>query len=666
MSPDAPGQGSWVNTYLDQLVIASAVERRQHSSAPRLFWCDKCNVPLIGRSCGRCGNSGRQVALSPPGDVRLGMAGTKRRLRYLFLKHFGVQQLIPDIFVLNKTSGEDRADEVIVDGRRIALLTYDLERKDYRLTLRIDGARMLLAQHPKKTVVLRKTEGHFKGKHLPPEAIEVFDPGIRAGDEVIIHMGRYIGTGSAKVDANSLRNSEKGLKARDFEKADPLKPGRHAWPKDLIKANAEYLAAKKARAEHELREVIAKHRLPLTVSFSGGKDSLVVLDLVASITKDFAVVFIDTGLEHPETREYVRRYARDNRLRLLTASAGDAFDQNFDAFGPPAKDFRWCCKVCKLAPVSALIEERFPKGTLTVEGNRRLESFARARTELVEENPFVPGQIIVNPIRDWTALDVWLYIAWRDLVYNPLYDEHIERVGCWMCPSSLASEAAELSRKSPELAKAWDAKLASWADGHQLPKAYVDYGFWRWKELPPKMKELAMRLGIEAKPKRADTLAVRVIKGVSPCSSGGYSVDAVIETPESVGIRQMAELAKSVGMTSVVEDFGVAMVRSKRASAKVFAGGQITVVGETTEDASELFDKVARALLRASMCTKCGICVRACPQDAIILKDRIRIDDEKCTRCGKCADSCVVAHYFDKLATEIAPRGRTPQRRPFG
>jgi len=608
---------------------------------------------LIGSTCGRCGRNGHSVELSPPGDVRIALEGTKRRLRYLFLRHFGVQQLIPDVFVLNKTSGEDRAEEVIVDGHRIALLTYDLDRRDFSLTLRIDGARMLARMRSNKTITLKKAEGHMKGNYLPPETIRSVDPSIRAGDEVVIEMGKFIGCGTAKADAKDLRTSAKGVKVRDFSQAGPLTPGRRAWTKDVIKANLAHIAAKRAKAEHELKDLLGRTELPVTASFSGGKDSLVVLDILSGVTRDFTAVFIDTGLEHPATRDYVKRMTAQRGVRLLTAHAGDAFDDNFPAFGPPAKDFRWCCKVCKLAPVTALISEKFPRGALTVEGNRRLESFSRAHTELTEENPFVPGQTIVNPIRDWTGLDVWLYIMMRDLKYNPLYDEDIERVGCWMCPSSLASECAEIARLSPELAKAWDQKLETWAAENGLPREFITYGFWRWKQLPPKMAALADSLGLKASPKRADTISLRVLKGVSPCATGGYSVDAVLQLPSGQGLRQVSELLKTVGEVRLIEDFGVVMVDSKNGQGKVFAGGQISAVAKDPQQASAFFDALARAVLRAHLCTRCGICVKACPEEAIALDGAMEVDSARCTQCGKCSDSCVVAHYFDKLAEEV-------------
>lgn len=51
------------------------------------------------------------------------------------------------------------------------------------------------------------------------------------------------------------------------------------------------------------------------VSFSGGKDSTVLLDIVREMYPDIPAVFVDTGLEYPEIREFVKGFDNGEWLK---------------------------------------------------------------------------------------------------------------------------------------------------------------------------------------------------------------------------------------------------------------------------------------------------------------------------------------------------------------
>lgn len=53
-------------------------------------------------------------------------------------------------------------------------------------------------------------------------------------------------------------------------------------------------------------EWVLKYKNMVFVSFSGGKDSTVLLDLARRVYADMPAVFVDTGLEYPELREFVK------------------------------------------------------------------------------------------------------------------------------------------------------------------------------------------------------------------------------------------------------------------------------------------------------------------------------------------------------------------------
>ena len=60
------------------------------------------------------------------------------------------------------------------------------------------------------------------------------------------------------------------------------------------------------KTENRIREWYDYYCGDVYISFSGGKDSTVLLDIARKIYPDIEAVYIDTGLEYPELREFVK------------------------------------------------------------------------------------------------------------------------------------------------------------------------------------------------------------------------------------------------------------------------------------------------------------------------------------------------------------------------
>lgn len=623
-----------------------------------IFWCETCNIPLLSMNCSICGKPGKRIYLSPPSDVRLCSSSGRELLKEMFSELYGCSDFLDKRpILLNKIAGTDRRDQVFVDGYHIATLWFDITTGSFRLDLELAGGAML-ADMASKNVVICSEEllnGHIKGKWIEKESIIKQPNDLREGESVILRIGKYTGVGTVRKKGNaavSIRAKELTKEKFELHIATPSR-------KEVILANDAHLKQLEKKAIRELKDFISRSKLPVNVSFSGGKDSLAALCLGLKVHLKADVLFIDTKLEFPETVDYVHSLAKAHNLNLHVIEGENRFFEDVQSYGPPAKDFRWCCKTNKLGPLTTFIQQNYPEGCVTIDGRRIYESFSRSRIDAVEKNPFVPNQVTLSPIRNWKALEVMLYIYRNNLDPNPLYEKDYERIGCWLCPASLQSEFANTNRTHPELYEKWTSYLRDWAKASSRDIRHVEWGFWRWRSYPPKISEIAKAHGINLKigPGREKEVGLGLVKGRSPCGVG-YSIEANLTASQNHPFSDVANALNILGTVKYSEDLGTAILETKDGKCTIFADGHLLVVA-SKEKADDLLAKVVETVLRVQKCTRCRICEKSCKRKAITVGRTFSVDENRCNRCGRCAKGCIAAAEASKIFRNL---GKTTNR----
>ncbi|MGD9962843.1 MAG: phosphoadenosine phosphosulfate reductase family protein [Thermoplasmata archaeon] len=622
-----------------------------------LRWCDRCNVPVLEQAtCGRCGASTREVKLTPPGDARPAFKYDIERARALVDRQFGPgcgERLLPEgkLVLLNKAPDIDRMDEVIADGQVIGAMRFHLAKGD-KFILRPYSAVLLAPVATKGWVKVDPgAVVPIREKKASTLAVGVLDadPSIARGDDVVVLCGpgEAVSVGTAKMSADEMRRpGTRGtaVKTRWVVSGEDVGAldARATWA-DAVAANSEVISRRVEEAKGFILKTVRNNDLPVAVSYSGGKDSLATLLLVLDAGVTPSLLFIDTGLEFDETRENVRGTAARYGLDLFTESAGRTFWDNVWTFGPPAKDYRWCCKTCKLGPATRLIQKNFPGGVLSFIGQRAYESEQRARKGRVWRNPWTPNQLAASPIQKWTAMHVWLYLFSKGADTNPLYERGIERIGCFMCPATDLGELRRVEELGAEYAE-WAGFLSEYASRKGKPKAWLDYGLWRWRRLPDSVAAELGELGAEAavpvtEPMDAP-LELRTTAGYSPCVEG-VSAEGVFS--RELDMERVANLLNIAGPVTVSPDGGIAETRG----ITVFREGPVMVRGETEEQVRKRTAILREVVLRAAGCAGCGICVARCENGAMRLDGRAVIDASLCTHCGRCLGPCPVVTFRD-------------------
>lgn len=178
------------------------------------------------------------------------------------------------------------------------------------------------------------------------------------------------------------------------------------------------------------------------VAFSGGKDSVVTLDLVqrALPYNEFKVLFGDTGMEFPDTYrtvDVIQDFCFEHKIDFIVAKSNLSPDYTWSQFGPPATVNRWCCSVHKTSPQITILREILGKPDFTgmaFIGVRGSESLSRSEYDFISLGEKHKGQYSCNPILEWNSAELYLHIFRRNLYLSEAYKKGNRRAGCLVCP----------------------------------------------------------------------------------------------------------------------------------------------------------------------------------------------------------------------------------------
>jgi 3'-phosphoadenosine 5'-phosphosulfate sulfotransferase (PAPS reductase)/FAD synthetase/ferredoxin len=401
----------------------------------------------------------------------------------------------------------------------------------------------------------------------------------------------------------------------------------------MVAANAKIMdivVADAKRRTKELYDESIKHCDIAYIAFSGGKDSVALLDICHRVLPlSVPVVFSDTDMELPDTYKVIDEIKKRYPDReFITAKAETSALENWRIFAPPSRTIRWCCSVHKSTPALMCLKKKLHKSAIKVMafvGVRGDESYSRSFYEDATDGAKNASQLNRMPILDWGAHELWLYIFANDLIINCAYKKGLTRVGCLMCPESAGSHIALIGKMYPhEVRHYCDVIVQTSSKSFSNADDRYDFLSDGWQA---RKSGTILREPIVSTLESVDGLTVRF-------QSPGFTREKFFEWIKTIGTvvrernteRQLLKLPHSI-------DDGIPITYKAP-----YTGGGIATFEFFSDAEKVLMLPIIRSFLKkVSACVACRCCEAECIHGAISAKNgRLKIDGNKCTKCRNC------------------------------
>lgn len=389
----------------------------------------------------------------------------------------------------------------------------------------------------------------------------------------------------------------------------------------MVKKNADMMAIIEQVTVKKIYDYWKRYQKKLDcfhVAFSGGKDSMVLLELVKKALPHnaFMVIFGDTKMEFPDTYklvDIVEQQCKDDGIAFYRAASHLGAEEAWRLFGAPSTVLRWCCSVMKSTPQTLKIRDILGKDKFVgadFVGVRAEESIKRSEYEFESYGKKQKGQHSQNPILDWTSAEVWLYIYSRSLPINEAYKKGNTRAGCLFCPMGRGKADSFRQMSYPDEIEKFVSIIRDMTDDPNI-ETYISNGGWASRKNGRDIKNNPERY-IETE--RDGKLYIRVI---SP------------KTDWQEWIKTLGDLPFDFSVVATADGYEVGFPIEYNK----------TVLGKR-------FKQVFR---KAAYCIGCRVCEVNCVFGCIDFSNGLKITNcRHCQQCHEVDEGCLMYHSLEQ------------------
>ena len=208
----------------------------------------------------------------------------------------------------------------------------------------------------------------------------------------------------------------------------------------------------------------------IEVSYSGGKDSDVILELARMAGIPYRAIYKSTTIDPPKTIAHAREMGAE------VIRPKKSFFQLVSEHGYPSRYARFCCSFLKEYKVC----DRAIQGIRRSESRNRAERYKEPEIcRVYSEKEKVK---VYLPILEWTDQDVEEFIKERNIKCHPLYYrggqfDVTKRLGCVGCPLQSRKKRIQEFKNNPKMLKAWIRAGQKYflSDKYQKGKSYFKF-----------------------------------------------------------------------------------------------------------------------------------------------------------------------------------------------